>query len=850
LWHAADPVPVAPDSPGSPHGGRRVCDASLPTRLEPPYAVQAMTEQVGFAALLRRCRRASGLTQAELAARAGLAVRTVRELERGRTVRPQRTTAALLADALSLAGRERSRFLASARNAPPPTPISVPAPRAPADDVPGGSPLPPPPDLIGRDDEVAELATLVGTPVPPGPQILTLVGLAGVGKSALAVAVAHRVSDRFPGGVAGITIDEQGEPAEALASICFVLGVAELTDLAARSARTPTLLLLDAVERAPQKVREVLRSLPPGVRVIMTGQAPVDASGERVWPVAPLKPPPARYDMSLAEAASYPAVALFLDRLARVRPEPLAGDEVSALVGLVRRLGGLPLALELAAAHGRLLRLPEIMERYGDRVLDLGSGAEQTLRDAVAGSYRLLGQAERYGLRRLAVFRHRWSVELAERLLGQGQDPVPLLDRLVSLGLAAVSGAREHRFRLLDVVRDFATEQAALQGELAAARRDHARVIAQLAERTAPQLAGPNLRDAVARLDDLAADIWAALSYAANDDPHTALRLAAQLPRWWRFRGRDVAGRRWLHRLLDDPRTASAAPLVRAWAQVGLAQLANEHGEGAAERVATESVLAEFRRLGDIGGELATCNVLSALCLADGRHEDARRHTEAALAAAARAGRLRDQAVAQTNLTWHDIRTGDLATARRRLATADRLAAQVGEDRLRVLVGANLAEVARLQGRCEEAVALGSRVLARLTDVGDPGHRRRVLGTVGQALAALGRTTEAERLLESLRASDDKGVAAAVCAIIEARLAMARGDREAAAEWFATAAAGFRRGQDRRDVVEALVGLVACTRDPQRRARVMAELEQVAADGGFTLLPLETELLDTSALRS
>src|SRR5690606_22968225 len=190
--------------------------------------------------------------------------------------------------------------------------------------------------------------------------------------------------------------------------------------------------------------------------------------------------------------------------------------------------------------------------------------------------------------------------------------------------------------------------------------------------------AGPHMRLAVARLDDLAADVWAALSHAANDDPHTALRLAARLPRWWRLRGRDVTGRRWLRRLLDDPRTADAGPALRAWAQVGLAQLANEHGEGAAELAATASALAEFRRLGHVAGELAASNVLSALCLAEGRHEDARRYTAAALAAAMRAGRLREQAVAQTNLTWHDIRTGDLLAARRRLASADRPAAEGG----------------------------------------------------------------------------------------------------------------------------------------------------------------------------
>jgi len=801
----------------------------------------------GFAALLRQRRRTLRLTQADLAARAGVAVRTVRELERGRTNRPQRSTALLLADALELSGAERDRFLAAAR----PGGLRVPAQRTPpAEESRVGSPLPPPPTLIGRDRTLAQLAELISTPGRRGPTVVTVVGLAGVGKSALVLAVAHAVAERFPGGVAGITVDEQGEIVETLATICFVHGVADLAELGARSVRQPVLLVVDAVERAPDKVREVLRRLPPGVRVLMAGQAPVRVPGERVWPLAPLATPPARYDMPLAEVVAYPAAALFLDRLARVRPEPPAPDEVPALIGLVRRLGGLPLALELAAAHGRLLRLPEILQRYGDRVLDLGEGAEQTLREAVAGSYRLLNPAEQYGLRRLSVFRHRWSMELAERLLDTGEDPLPLLDRLVGLGLVAVSGAREHRFRLLDVVRDFATEQAARHGELAAARRAHARVIAEVAERTAPQLAGPHMRLAVARLDDLAADVWAALSHAANDDPHTALRLAARLPRWWRLRGRDVTGRRWLRRLLDDPRTADAGPALRAWAQVGLAQLANEHGEGAAELAATASALAEFRRLGDVAGELAASNVLSALCLAEGRHEDARRYTAAALAAAMRAGRLREQAVAQTNLTWHDIRTGDLLAARRRLASADRLAAEVGDDRLRVLVAANLAEVARLQERYEEAVTRGCRVLVRLAEVGDPGHRRRVLGTVGQALAALGRLREAERALERLRALDEQHLVAGEAAMIEARLALARGDRVGAAEWFESAVAGFRHGQDRRDLVEALVGLAACTSEPLRRAAVMADLERVAAESGVTLLPFELRLLAENSLRT
>lgn len=777
--------------------------------------------------MLRQRRRAAGLTQQELADRAGVAVRTVRDLERGRTARPQRSTAQLLADALGLHAEARTTFLTAVRpGAAPVTP---------------GVPLPPPPQLVGRDGDVAELArVLADRPASAGP--VTLVGLSGVGKSALALAVAHRVRGRFPGGVAGVVIDEHGETTEALASTVFVFGAGSASELGQRVARVPALLLLDAVERAPEKVRELLRVLPAGVRVLATGHAPLQVADEMVWPVGGLQLPPPSVEADLAEIASYPAAALLLDRLMRVRAEPLAADEVPALVGLVRRLGGLPLALELAAAHGRLLRLPEILQRYGDRVLDLGAGAERTLREAVAASYRLLAEPQRWALRRLAVFRHRWSVELAEQMLDAEADPIPMLDRLVSLGLVAISGAREHRFRLLDVVRDFATEQSMRHGELAIARRDHARIMARLAERNAPELAGPGLRAAVARLDDLAADIWAALSYAANEDAPTALRLASQLPRWWRFRGRDKAGRRWLLRLLDDPRTRGADPLARAWAKVGLGQLANEHGAGADERPRVQEALAEFAQRDDVAGEVAALNVLSGLTLAQGAYEDARRFTERALQVASRAGRVRDAVAAHTNVTWHEIRQGNLSAAWRRLVAAEQMAARVGDERLRVLVLANLAEVGRLQERYHEAVTMSRRVLHLLGEVGDPGHRRRVLGTLGQSLASLGQISAAEQVLATLRDVPTPG-AETVCAMIEARIALARGDRATAAEWFAEAARGFQRGQDRRDVVEALVGVVACTAEPQRRERAWAALAEALQQGGFTLVPAEQALV-------
>lgn len=833
----------------------------------------------GFAALVRQRRRAAGLTQAELAGLAGLAVRTVREVESGRTARPQRTTAVLLADAFGLTGEERAGFLGAARGHG----ASSPVPRPRVAMVARRVMLPPAAALIGRDAELARLSELVTDPSGGGP--VALVGVAGAGKTALAVAVAHQVADRFPGGVSAVVVEPSTSASEVVDAAVRLAGRLEWAGWRGSGGADRALLLVDGVDRAPQGVWAALaggaRAVPPAVQIMTTGRAPLGVPGERVWPlpplaVPPLAVPPAGELADLAEVARHPATALFLDRLARVRTEPPGADEIPALIGLVRRLDGLPLAIELAAAQGRLLRLPEILQRYGDRMLDLGG--DRSLRDAMAASYRMLAPADQRALRWLAAFRDRWSMELAEQLLAAVQpaagqaggaatldDPVPLLDRLVSLGLVLVRDAGEHRFRLLEPVRDFATEQAEQHGEVVPARRAHAVVVARLVARLAPRLAGPGRPAAAARLDAFASEIWAALNHAANDDPQTALQLASCLPRWWRFRGRDVAGRRWLRRLLADPRTAGADPAVRAWAMVGLARLAYAHGAGAEEQPAAQAALAEFRRLDDLAGELAALRCLSMVCLASGRYDEAREHCLALLAAANRHARLRDSAVAQLGLTWHEIRAGDLAAARRRLAAADRLAAQAEDRRLRLLATAYSAEVARLAGRYEDAVTTGLRVLVRLDELGDRGHRRRALATVGQALAALGRVADAERVLARLRASDPvrrPPAAEAAAALIEARLGLARGETEAAAEWFSAAvaalggAAGGRGAvpdgtgggpaaadhSSRRDLVEALVELAACLSwlaEDRRRGEVLAELDRVCDDGGFVLLERE-----------
>ncbi|MGX1616247.1 ATP-binding protein [Micromonospora chalcea] len=829
--------------------------------------------RTGLSDLLRGHRLAAGLTQAELAGRAGVGVRTVRDLERGRATRPQRTTVDLLADALGLAGDDRREFVATAR----------PGPRL-ADtdtDAAAGPPvaLPQPVPLLGRDRDVAEVAGLLDA-YP----VVSLVGLAGVGKTALAIAVAHAVAARHPGGVTGVLVGEGSDVADVLAASASVFGVNRLADLACRLDGRPALLLVDAVDRAPEPVAGALRALTaavPDLRVLVTGRRPVGLPGELVRPVAPLDVPPA--DAAPADRSDldrWPAAALFAARLAQARREPPTAAELPALAALVRRLGGLPLAIELMAARGRILDVTELLDRYGDRVLDLTgahpgwepadrSAGTVTLREAVASSYRLLAPADRAALRRLSAFRNRWSVELAEDLLaggGRRWDAAPMLDRLRELGLLSVRGAGPFRFRLLDAVRDFAAEQADVEGETAGIRLRHASVIAGLVHRTAPGLVGAQLPGVARLLDEATGDITAALAYAAEHAPETALLLAASLPRWWRLRGRDVSGRRWLRRLLADPRTAGTRSTLRAWAMLGAARLAVEHGAGAEELPAARAALVIFAETGDVIGELSARSVLCVLLRGLGAHDEAREQAEAALATATRHGRIREMAVAQAHLTWHDVRAARLADARRRLATVDRLAAQCGDRRLRLLARADQAELTRLEGRYAEAVEQGRRVATALAELGDPGRRRRTVGKVALALAGQGRSDEAlaaaaelwpsgavpgQRRPPVVESLNPPGVVAdaraedALRGLIEGHVALHRGDRELAVEWFAAAADAAEGGAGRRDLVEALVGLAVSTGDPA----VLDRLDDARRVTGVSLLPREEELIFSLAAR-
>jgi predicted ATPase len=266
--------------------------------------------------------------------------------------------------------------------------------------------------------------------------------------------------------------------------------------------------------------------------------------GEHLWPVLPLEVPPP--ESTGAEVFSFPATVLFLDRLRRVRSRPVGLAEAGTLGALVRRLGGVPLALELAAARGRVLELEEMLARYGGSTAD-PDPAGRSLRDAVQASWRLLTSAERECLCWLAVFQWRWSVELAEALLDghpAAADVVALVDQLVGLGLvSARPGAQSMRFWLLDAVRAVALEQARESGLLVTVRDRHAEVIGRAAAGIVAELGrgrrqhGDDRDHQIMPLDQLAPDVQAAVDHLRGRRERIAPSLTAYLSAWRRLRG-------------------------------------------------------------------------------------------------------------------------------------------------------------------------------------------------------------------------------------------------------------------------------------------------------------------------
>jgi predicted ATPase/DNA-binding XRE family transcriptional regulator len=494
-----------------------------------------------FAELLRRLRAGAQLTQEELAEAAGLSPRSVSDLERGVNRTAQMGTALLLADALGLTGPRRERFIAAARGK------ATPAPR---DNLPTELTA-----FIGREAETADVRALT-----EASRLVTLTGPGGAGKTRLALHVAAGQLGVPGDGVWLVELalvteeDDLGAAVAGSLGIPLQLGRAALDVLADALAPQEIVIVLDNCEHLVNRCASVADTLLrrcPKLRLIATSREPLSIPGETVYRVPSLSLPSADDD-SVAAAEASDAVRLLANRArAQGVSLPLNGDTVPLVAAVCRRLDGMPLAIELAAARLRSMSLSELSGRLDQRFRLLTGGSRaalprhQTLQAAIDWSYSLLTSTEQVLLRRLAVFAGPFDLRAAEAVCGfsgiDAADVASLLGSLVDKSLVAVDTDGEAaRYRLLETIRLFAAELlACAHGEDEAHAEDaHCAHFLAVVEEAAAHIIGPDQGHWFARLDADYTNVRSAARYAASKPGGTTqlMRFGVALWRYWTVR--------------------------------------------------------------------------------------------------------------------------------------------------------------------------------------------------------------------------------------------------------------------------------------------------------------------------
>src|SRR5215510_3547170 len=398
--------------------------------------------------------------------------------------------------------------------------------------------------FVGRRGELAEVRRLLA-----GSRLVTLTGVGGVGKTRLALRAAAGLARAFPGGEWLVRLDQLRDEALVAQAVAGALGLqdrggyAPAAALADYLAGRRLLLVLDNCEHLVDAVAELadllLRAV-AGLRVLATSRESLTIDGESVLPVPPLPVPPPGRRLTAAELTRFPAVGLFAERAAQVVPGfAVTEANAAAVAGICRRVDGLPLAIELAAARLPVLSAEQIDARLGDRLGLLTGGSrtqparQQTLRASIEWSYELCSRAERLLWARLSVFADGFELDAAERIcaddrLAAGQ----VLDLLAALAGKSILTA-EHsegvaRYRLPETLREYGHERLQESGEETALRRRHRDWHEQLARQAETDWLSPRLAEWVARLLREHANVQAAQDFcqAEPGEAEAGLRIA------------------------------------------------------------------------------------------------------------------------------------------------------------------------------------------------------------------------------------------------------------------------------------------------------------------------------------
>ncbi len=415
--------------------------------------------------------------------------------------------------------------------------------------------------FVGRERQLREVLDLIGRH-----RLVTLIGTGGTGKTRLMLEAASHLLERYPDGVWLAELAALGEPSQVPSEVARALGAPEtpgvpaLTTVTAFLAEKELLLLLDNAEHLVDGVARFAERLlgnAPGLRILTTSREALAVSGEAVLQLQSLSCPVGGVaragvpedPIDVAEVASTEAVQLFTDRASAVDPDfRLGAANVASVAEICRRLDGIPLAIELAAARVSAMSPDDIARRLGDRFRLLAGGRrtavprQQTLHALIDWSWDLLTDEDRRLLRRLSVFTGGWAVPIAARIVGDdpdGMDPVDLVDgltRLVDRSLVILDRGATTRYRMLETIRQYAREKLVDAGEAARLADRHLEVYAALTASAEEPLRGPAMVDWLDRLDAELDNLGAALEWGVEAAPWTAARMAAALMGYWAVR--------------------------------------------------------------------------------------------------------------------------------------------------------------------------------------------------------------------------------------------------------------------------------------------------------------------------
>jgi predicted ATPase/DNA-binding CsgD family transcriptional regulator len=722
-------------------------------------------------------------------------------------------------------------------------------------------PIPPTP-LIGREEVIAKLVDLLGR---GDVRLVTLTGAGGVGKTRVALAAAEELGQSFAAGLAFVDLAASSRHEDVLPAIARVLGVRDDGDLPLmeRLANAlhdrDALLILDNFEHvlpAAPLVPHLLRAA-PRVTVLVTSRSALRVRGEREFPILPLPCEDLNRTEPLDAPRRSPALALFLQRARDVRPDfELSRENMGAVAAICRRLDGLPLALELAAARIRILAPKAMLSQLSHGLALLSDGPrdlparQRTLRATITWSYDLLSRDEQRLFRRLAVFPGGCGFDAAAAIADLKENgaaaPVPVLDLLTSLVEMSLLRREdgpdgEVRFRMLETVREFALEHLATGGDAERARHGHAAYYAAFVEEAAPQLRGARRGRWLRRIDAEMDNLRAVVAWSSNgaDGGAALVRIVIALAFfYWRLRGHLREGWRWGELALASTaaRSPSADRMRLLWATGALAGYMDRHSM--ARAWLEES--AHLARDADDGAMLGLSLIFLGWSESQQGEPAAAAHLDEALSLLRPAGDPEHLVLALNVAVVPYTILGDLATARAVLAECLAIAHELGDD-WALAVALNNAGYLDLRERdwssagahLEQALALHQRL-------GDEGSVAIILNNLAIVARHQGNDGRAVALLEqSLAMQRRLGLSAAITLCHLGDWALRRREPFRAASHFIKALAGGLRGEPYA-VVVSLVGMarfaVAVGR-PEEAARLTgaAEAERARARVSLSL---------------